>query len=139
METSNTQSTTDNNSKPEAKAVKPDFGNGRYSSLMSECYRDLQSKFGLEASKAEKVARQIGSDYGAEMRFAEVTTKIGKSTKDGKVTLSEAGKVKGASLTYPLLAMRALQWIAEAGKNGVSWGETQWKPSKPLTEYFESL
>lgn len=126
-----------------SKSVKPDFGNGKHSPLMAECYHDAQTVFGLESPKAEKLARQIASDYGAAMSGASVkmkSVKIGKANEDGKVTVSEAAsRVKGVTLTHALLALTALKYAGDAGNHGFSFGQTKWEPVKPLKDYFDSL
>ena len=132
-QTSNaTQSTT--------QQVKPDFGAGRYSALMESSYNDAMAIFGLESAQAEKLARQIGSDFGAAMRSAIADCKVGKSiSKDGKVTLSDAAKVKGVTATNALVAMRALDFASQSGKFGFSWRATKWETAGTLKEYLESL
>lgn len=117
----------------------PDFGSGRYSALMLECYNDAKTVFKLDDTKAEKLARQIASDFGAVMASAPVETRLGKQNKDGKITLSEAAKVKGVTITNALFAMKALRFAGDAGVNGFSFGQTAWKPVKSLAEYLNSL
>lgn len=119
---------------------KPDFGAGRYSALMEESFRDAQIIFGLSPDKAEKLARQIGSDFGAVMRTQVVDARIGKAmSKDGKVTLSEASKAKGVACTNALSAMRAMSYANDCGKYGFSRGDTDWSVSGTLKEYLENI
>jgi len=127
--------TTQERENQQQTSTKPDFGNGRYSLLMSEVYEGLMKLFNIPSKVSEKIARQAGSDFGAAMRTAIVEAKISRPTKDAKVTLREGSSLKGISLTNPLSLMRALQWIGEAGKNGVSYGFTNWKLTPPLAEY----
>lgn len=130
---------------PEVKPVVKlpelgDFGMGRYSALMGECFRDAKIVFQLSEEKADKLARQIASDFGAALSSSPVGIgRIKSVNKDGKITLSEAAKIKGVTLTSALYALMGLQYAAEAGKFGFSFGNTQWKVAKHLTEYFEKL
>lgn len=117
-----------------------DFGCGRYTPLMDECFTDAQAIFKLSPEKADKLSRRIASDFGAAMAATPVTVKqIKAANKDGKITLAEAAKVKGITLTNPLFALMAMQYANECGKHGFNRGNTSWKVSKPLVEYFESL
>ncbi len=118
---------------------KPEFGTGRYSALMQECYDDSQVIFGLPADKAEKLSRRIASEVGAIMQSGVVGIKTGKVSKDGKITISEASKVKGVTMTNTLLSLKALHYAAEAGANGFMWSTTKWNPCNPLKEFFASL
>ncbi len=119
-------------------AVKPvDFGSGRYSPLMQESFKAAKTVFGFDDKQAEKLARQIGSDFGAAMRDTQATSKIGKSINgDGKVSLSEAAKCK-TTCTDALLCMRAMQFAAEAGKFGFSYGKTEWTPTEEFAKILE--
>lgn len=128
---------------PQIKPVLPElgeFGNGRYSALMEECFKDSQTVFKLTPKQADKLARMIASDYGSAMANSPVDVKrIKAANKDGKITLAEASKVKGVTLTNALYALTALQYCGEAGKHGFSFALTGWKPVKALQDYFESL
>jgi len=117
------------------------FGSGRYSPLMVQCFTESQQVFGLNEEQADKLARAIARDFGAAMKDAQVDAKIGKSiNKDGQVTLAEASKLKGITITQSLFAMRALQWAADCGKYGFSWKFTDWKLlDGNFKDYIESL
>ena len=120
--------------------VKVDFGAGRYSEVMANFYRDLKHVLRVESDKAEKIARQFGSDFGAAMRQSPVSVAVGKPTgKDMKGILSEWAREKGIYITKPMSLFHAIMWIAEAGKHGVSYGNTEWNVSPPLQEYIDSL
>jgi hypothetical protein len=121
------------------KQSKPDFGEGRYSPLMEECYNDAIVVFRLSSEKAEKLAKAIARDVGSIMASRPVEVKTTKPSKEGKITLSEAAKVKGITMTNTLYALRALHFAAEAGRNGFAWAKTQWTPVQGLREYFETL
>ena len=121
------------------KATKPDFGNGRYSALMEEVWHDSQTVFKLESEKAEKLARQIASDLGAIMANQPVSVKMGKVNNDGKLTISEACKVKGITLTNNIYVLRALFYAGDAGKHGFSFGDTIWQPAMGLADILEKL
>lgn len=119
--------------------LEPDFGNGRYSHLMEQVYTQSQTVFKLPKDKAEKLARDISSEIGKVMANVKVDVKLGKVSKDGKLTISEAAKLKGFTTTNQVMALKALHYAAEAGKNGFSWGKTQWKPIQWVDEYLSSL
>lgn len=118
---------------------RPDFGNGRYSALMNEVYDDAQVIFKLDSAKSEKLAQAIARELGAIMAAQPAEIRLGKVNKDGKLTISEAAKVKNVTLTNSIYALKALHFAAEAGKNGFVWAETQWKVNAGLIRYFESL
>ncbi len=122
-----------------AEVYSPEFGTGRYSALMEECFRDAQTVFGLSLKPAEKLARQIASDVGAIMASASVSIKLGKINKDGKLTIAEASKLKGVTMTNALGALKALHFAAEAGTNGFSFTGTKWKPVAWLQKYLADL
>lgn len=131
------------NVKTETKATKPDFGHGRYSPLMSEVFEDAQAVFGLSAKTAEKLARNIGTDYGVIMSGGSVgmsKVTLGKIDKNAKLTVKEAAtSVKGVSLTNTLYALKALCWAGEAGKNGFKWSESSFVVNDELAKYFKTL
>lgn len=142
----NTQTEVKTQNVPEVKVNQPvlgDFGNGRYSALAKEAYRDAKQVFRLSDEKADKLARQIASDFGACASRGIITMKSAKVSKvndDGKVTVSEAGsKVKNCASTNALLALRALKFAGEAGDSGILFGTTVWAPCKQLVEYFDIL
>jgi len=113
-----------------------DFGNGRYSPLMAECFKDLQRVFKLDIVPAEKLARQIGTELGAIMANAPVDVRLGKANKDNKMTVSEAAKVKNLTQTWAILALRAINYANDATRNGVSVKDTSWEMSDGLKKYI---
>jgi len=120
-------------------STKVDFGNGRYSSEMERIYKGCIERFGIESAKAEKIAKQAGSDAGAAFRNATASIKIGKGNKDGKVTIADASKAKGITLTNPLAIVRALQWISDAGVNHVSYGFSKFRLTDELEKWIDDL
>lgn len=118
---------------------KPEFGNGRYSSLMKEIWRDAQTIFRITSEAAEKLARQVASDIGAAMANAPVNVKLGRINDNGQLTISEACKMKGVVMTNAIFCLKALQYAGEAGNHGFSFGNTQWKPTEQLQQYLLSL
>jgi len=121
--------------KQATKAI--DFGGGRYSPLMSESFKDAKIIFGFNDASAEKLARQIGSDFGAAMNGTIAASKIGKAlSKDGKVTLSEAAKAK-VSVTNALTLMRVMAYANEAGKFGFSRNQTKWAFDEETTKVID--
>lgn len=93
--------------------VEVSFGSGRYSPLMESIYKDAQKVFKLTPKQAEKIARQVGSDFGAAMASCQATASISRKLgKDGGVTLKDAAKVKLNAITNALFVMRALDYAA---------------------------
>lgn len=118
---------------------QPNFGGGRYSFLMEKSYAGLVKHFKVSLPVAEAAARKIGSDAGALMASCKVEFKVGKVSKDGKVTVSELAKMKGVTVTRSLMVVRALAYIDDAGMNGISYGLTQWQPSTPVKEWLMEI
>ena len=99
--------------------VEREFGAGRYSHLMEECYHDAQRVFGIAEDVAFRLAQAICRDYGAAMASGNITGKIGKISSEQRCTLSEAAKVKNVFATNSLRLMRAMQWANECKANGI--------------------
>lgn len=118
---------------------RPNFGNGRFASAMGKLYDESQALLAFTPQQAEKFARQAASDAGSVLQNASASIKIGKANADGKASIEDASKVKGITLTNSLHVVRALQWIGDAGKNGISYGKTAWQLSPPLAKYAEGL
>lgn len=119
--------------------LRPDFGQGRYSPLMDEVYDDAQTIFQLSPQTSEKLAKAVARELGAILANQPVEVKLGKTNKDGKLTISEACKVKNVTMTYPIFALKALNYANEAGKNGFIRNSTSWVVSPSLTKYFTEL
>jgi len=98
--------------------VTTTFGDGRYSSLMKESFKDSMRVLHVTQDEAVKIAKAIGRDWGAAMASSPVKVKIGKVNKDAKVTLSEAAKMKGVPLTNAIFILRAIQFANEASSFG---------------------
>lgn len=118
--------------------IMPNFGDGRYCNLMKECFKDAKRIFGFEPKVAEQLARNIASDFGAEMAHAKVEAKVGKINSEQRVTLAEAAKMKNVMATAPIRILRAMQYINDAAKNGINKGDTNWVLADELNEYVES-
>lgn len=118
---------------------KPEFGKGRFSAEAERIYGEIIAVFRLAPVVAEKIAKQAASDVGAILANAPASIKVSSINKDGKTTISDTSKLKGVSITNALSVVRALQWITDAGKNGVSYGHTDWKLSAPLQEYVDGI
>lgn len=129
----------DNKTADDNEATRPDFGQGRYSSEMSRLYDAFVKLFSIPPSVAEKIARQTGSDAGSIFRNATAEIRVSKANKEGLATISDASKVKGVALTNPLKLVRALQWITDAGKNGISYGHTKWALETDLASWVSKL
>jgi hypothetical protein len=120
-------------------AKEVSFGAGRYSAIMKSCYDECQSLFGIPADKAEKIARDLGSDVGTILNNVPTEIRISKISKDGKVSMADVSKIKGVTVTYPIAIARAIQWIGDAGKNGVSYGHSKWKLTQNLQDWVNGL
>jgi hypothetical protein len=124
----------------EQSTVKVSFGNGRYSAVMEELYKDIQRIFNISAEQAEKVARQFGSDFGAAMASQPVSVKYGKKlSDDGKLTLAESCRAKGITATNSIMVARACDWVNTCKNFGVSYTDTQWKLSGLLDKWVNEL
>lgn len=111
----------------------PDFGNGKYSVTMAECYESLIGNCNVPGPAAEKWARAIGSQLGTlgeniapTLDTASVSDARGK---DKTVTYKEkGGSVKKITETYPLRLFRILGKIRSLAKDDVD-GVTVTLPS----------
>lgn len=121
-------------------AVKPDFGKGRYSQFCEDIYDDVQTILKLSPKAAEKLTRSMATEIGKYMAETPVTVKVGKSIdKNARVTVAEAAKLKGVTLTNNLAIIRALDYIATAGKFSILWSATNWRFTTSVTEYLASI
>ena len=130
----------------QARVIKPmpeldtiDFGGGRYSNLMKSIYSSSMTVFRLDWEHAKRVAEHCASEFGAIMKDVQVDVKVGKSDKGGRITLSEACKIKGIVATPELSLMRALQYANEAGLNGIMYQDTKWVPVSRVAELLVKL
>lgn len=113
---------------------RPEFGAGRYSAVMSNAYDNIQRMFGVSDKAAEKFARAVATQVGALMKSERVDAniRVGKASKDNKITVSEAAKLKGATGTPELAIFHAMAWAQDAMKHGISFGRTDWKLNDEL-------
>jgi len=124
---------------PEVKRID-DFGAGRYSTFMGQVFTGCRYLFKLSETVSAKIARDAGSDIGSAMKHAnDAKISLGKVSKSGTVTVKDAASVKGVYVTNPIMVARAIQWIDEAGKNGISYGSTEWKLIPNLQTYIDDL
>ena len=124
---------------PEVKRID-DFGAGRYSTFMGQVFKGCKSLFNLSEKVSAKIARDAGSDIGSAMKYAaDAKVSLGKVSKAGTITVKDAASVKGVYVTNPIMMARSIQWIDEAGKNGVSYGNTEWKLIPTLQVYIDDL
>ena len=128
-------------SKPQVVVVETEFG-GRYGKEQKRLCDESQSLFGFTEAQAIKFAKQVGSDFGKLLKDTEVKISVGKPNADKQSTIGEACSRKGVTLTNSLTIVRAIQWIKDAEKNGVSYGFTKWqltRMSEGLDEYIRNL
>lgn len=118
--------------------VAPTF-TGRYAQQQEGLFKQSVKLFGFTPRMAEKFARQAAQDAATAFNNAPANFKVGKVNDDGKATISDAAKQKGVSLTNALNLVRAIQWIDDAGKNGVSYGNTVWKLKPELQKYADEV
>lgn len=115
----NTLTETPATSQPkQAKTI--DFGNGKYSPLMRECFQDLQRIFGCSEQVAETVAKDIGREYGALMSNHTTVgvgkVKIGKLNADGQFTTVKeaASSIKKVNATPCLQVLQVIAWLNDS-------------------------
>lgn len=121
---------------------EPQFGKGRYSAEMERLFEQAQALLGFTSAQAEKFARQAGADAGSALKNSVATIRVSKANSDGKATINDASKLKGVTLTNSLALVRAIQWISDAEKNFISYGNTGWKISsmnEHLVKYVAGL
>lgn len=116
------------------------FGNGgKFSQFMSDMFKGCIERLGMSPACADKISRNCASDIGKAMKNGESTIKIGSISEDGKVTIGDSMKVKGIAVTRNISIARALQYINEAGKNGLSFASTDWALTPALSEYVTEV
>lgn len=123
----------------EVKSTKPDFGQGKYSAMMDSIWTQSQKVYGLSPVVAEMFARALATEIGAAMANETAKLKLGKVSSGGKVSITETSQLKGIICTNTILAYKGLLWTAEAGKNGISYGNTSWEVIPQIQEYFDKL
>ena len=104
----------------------PDFGNGKYSKFAEQQFKRGIVILGFTPSMAEKHARKASSDFGAIQKTAIVEGKVGSVKKDGDIVTKEMAEAQG-KCTDSLLVVIACQFAEKAGKNGLSYGFTDWQ------------
>lgn len=104
------------------KKVAISFGNGRYSNVAEELFKDSQRLLLLDPAQAEKLARSYASDLGRiSPKVAKDGITIGKpAKKDRTVTLKESTMLKGVTLTYSLALAKLCVILQEATHYGAS-------------------
>lgn len=111
-----TAADTNNDTTPKTNtSTTPDFGHGRFSSATLELYRDLGRLTDMDGPTREKIARDWSADIGRAFAAAPASVKHGKS-KDGKMSLADASKVKGAMETRNMTLARLVEHINAAAK-----------------------
>jgi hypothetical protein len=95
-----------------------EFGNGRYSTIARELYRDSQRVLNLSDEQADKLSRSYMADIGRANMEAK-SVKVGKLNKDGYVNLSESAKAKYVKLTDSMRIAKIVVTLDEARKLGV--------------------
>lgn len=75
------------------KAKYGDFGQGRYSALAMEAYKDAKRLLGLTEKQADKFARTLSADWG-RAQFTVAGKYGNKADAEGFTTLREVSKAK---------------------------------------------
>ena len=98
----------------------PDFGNGRYSNIARELFRDSQILLGITPKQAERLARCYTADLGRHLANQPVKVELGRITKDARITLKESATMKGVTCTYPITLAKLVVSLQDAKKLGVA-------------------
>jgi len=125
----------------DAKPTHGVFG-GTYKAASEEIYEFLLKRF--DETVAHKVAHAYACDYGTAIRRGAVVTtkaKAGATSKTGAITLRESTSAiaKGAESTPALQIGHAIQWLSDAGKHGISFGNTDWKFTPALESWLAGI
>ena len=122
-DTTTMSNTTTQNATETATASKmPDFGNGRYSPLMLEAYRDALRLTKMSPSEAEAFARLLGADLGRAFSAAPSKVTYGKANSHGRLTMKEAAGLKGIVATRPISIARLLSLANDLSKEAQALG-----------------
>lgn len=99
------------------KASKVSFGDGRYSPVMNELYKDSIRLLQLTQKQAERLARA----YGAELGKLQMQNKIsfGRVTKNQQVTIREIASIKGVTMTHTLNLAKACVVLQDSLNFGI--------------------
>lgn len=94
------------------------FGEGRYSKVASELFKDSQRLLNVTEAQADKIARAFMSDLG-RLQSKVDSVALGKLSKSG-ITLREISKVKLTNLSYSLTIAKLCTMLDEARNYGVT-------------------
>lgn len=114
------------NNATKTTTAEPDFGETRYSRIMSIAYKDAIRVIGLEPKQAERYANAFGADLGRAKACPErmADLKFTKVNKDGFTRISESSKSTLVKFSYAMELNRLICGLddmrgsveAEAGK-----------------------
>lgn len=141
----NTATVTPTQSTPAINNNSPKHGEfgGKYANACNEVYTFLTKQYGLDAAKSHKIAHMFACEHGAAMKNAtsEHDFKTGKRSKEGKLTLKEtvSSTAKNVNATAAMEIAHAIQWAGDAGKHGMSFGNTEWSFNDELTKWINEL
>lgn len=127
------------NASPVIPAPQPhvvDFGNGRYSKIAWEYYRDAQRLLKLDDIVAEKAAKSFIADWGRANATVD-SIGIGKINGHGLATLREVSKAKGVHMTPALSIAKLMVALDDARKLGVE-EFSQLKLNQRLADWLKS-
>lgn len=131
---------------PVQSTVKIEHGQfgGKYQHVCEELYKFLTENKGLSASKSHRISHAYACDFGAAIKKGDIEptkAKAGITSKEGAITLREttSAKMKNAESTPALQVGHAVQWLGDAGKHGVSYGNTTWTFTDKLEAWITGL
>ena len=123
-ETSKVEPQQEQQQPPAAEKPKISFGDGRYSSVMKELFKDSQTMLGLSEKHAERLARAFGAEMGRYNAAPKIS--FGRySNKTNQITLKEASTLKGLVVTYPISMARLCLLLRDAIPFGYDHEETE--------------
>ncbi len=131
--------TTQTEVKPqESKQVEiGNFGNGRYSKVMSELFRDANNYLSdIDPAKADRLCRSFGAELG-RLQAAEVKEiKFGKLGKNGDINLREVCDSIKVIASPAISIAKILSILDDARKHGMSYKDTKVSLNEGLTQWL---
>lgn len=101
-------------SQQSTKEKEPDFGNGRFSQVMHECWSDCQRLLGFSSKQAERVARALGADAGKlDFKMELGIGKLVGKTHDAKISLRTFSKSVKTTLTNSICIAKLCALLQE--------------------------
>ncbi len=123
--------------KPQAQVEIGSFGNGRYSKVMSELFRDANNYLlDIDPAKADRLCRSFGAELG-RLQAAEVKEiKFGKLGKNGDINLREVCDSIKVIASPAISIAKILSILDDARKHGMSYKDTKISLSDNLNAWL---